>query len=69
MDVQKRGDAISSGRLPYRELQHLYEETADKLRRVANEKDEIAMLAQQRQVAPRNTARQRNQSRARCTGS
>jgi len=49
-EPQKRAEAISSGRLPYRELQHLYEETADKLRRVANEKDEIAMLAQQRQV-------------------
>jgi hypothetical protein len=42
---------LSSGRLPYRELQQLYEETQERLRRVCNEKDEISLLAQQRQEA------------------
>src|SRR6185437_12751692 len=44
-------ESITSGRLPYRDLQHLYEELNDKFRKLSNEKDELALIAQQRQQA------------------
>lgn len=54
-ELAKRADHLATGRLPYRELQQLYEEVADKLRKVANEKDELSLLAEQRQQAFQRT--------------
>lgn len=50
-DLSKRTDALSQGRLPYRELQQLYEEVSEKFKRLSNEKDELQLLASQRQEA------------------
>ena len=54
-NLQKRADQLATGRLPYRELQQLYEEVTDKLRKVSNEKDELSLLADQRQQAFQRT--------------
>jgi hypothetical protein len=50
-DPNARAEALNAGRLPYRELQAMYEEVSARLRKVANEKDEVSLLAQQRQEA------------------